>query len=359
VRIPSATLLVSLCLIGTGSAADVRRTMEFELGGQRIEGTPLTNTASGVELLGRDGRLWSIAPSEARSLKQTGSSFQSYPVSVLKGRLQAELGKGFRVVATSHYLVAFPTGVRANWAERFEDLYRSFALYFSVRGFHLEAPEFPLIAIVWPDQQSFARACAADRGGVPAGLLGYYSPISNRIMLYDTGGGRGSAEDWQQTSATIIHEATHQTAFNTGIHRRFADTPRWLVEGLGMMFEAPGVSNSRAYTRREDRINHDRFDYFRSRIAPKHKPDLLEALVNSDRLFSLDASIAYAEAWALSFYLVETQPRKYSQYLTLTAQRQPGQAYPPARRLADFTSIFGSNFRMLDAQFLRFMAELK
>ena len=120
-------------------------------------------------------------------------------------------------------------------------------MYFSVRGFHLQEPEFPLVAIVWPDQQSFARACAADRGGSAMGILGYYSPVSNRIMLYDIGGGRGSDDDWRQTSATIIHEATHQTAFNTGIHRRFSDSPRWLVEGLGMMFEAQACGTRALY----------------------------------------------------------------------------------------------------------------
>ncbi len=349
---------ISFCLIQTAVAAELRRTMELDLGGQKIEGTPLASSSAGVELLGRDGRLWTVPAQAARSLKQTSSSFQSYPASVLKTRLQAELGKGFHVVSTGHYLVAYPEKVRANWPARFEELYRSFALYFSVRGFHLHEPEFPLIAIVWPDQRSFTRAYAADRGSAPAGLLGYYSPISNRIMLYDMGNGRASDEAWEQTSATIIHEATHQTAFNTGIHRRFADTPRWVVEGLGMMFEAPGVWNSRAHTRREDRINHDRLDYFRERLAPRHKPELLESMIGSDRLFSSDTLAAYAEAWALSFYLVETQPRKYSQYLTVTAERPIGQAYVPAKRLADFTAVFGSNFRLLEAQFLRFMADL-
>jgi len=332
--------------------------VELNLSGQRIEGTPLLQTAAGVELLGRDGRLWSIGPQGVGALRQTGSAFQSYPASIMVGRLQSELGKSFQIVNTGHYLVALPQGVRTNWAERFEELYRSFALYFSVRGFRLQNPEFPLVAIVWPDQQSFARACVADRGANPSGLLGYYSPISNRIMLYDVGGGRGDSDDWRQTSATIIHEATHQTAFNTGIHRRFSDSPRWLVEGLGMMFEAPGVWNSRAYTRREDRINRDRWDYFRQRIAPSHKTELLESMLGSDRLFSIDPGKGYAEAWALSFFLVETQPRKYSQYLSLTAARPIG-SYPSAQRLADFTSVFGSNLRLLEAQFLRFMAELR
>jgi hypothetical protein len=360
VRALLAIMTTALCLTQCASAADSpRRTVEFEVNGQRIEGTPLSTSTAGVELLGRDGRLWSFSPQAAREIKQTGSSFHSYPVSVLKGQLQAELGKSFRIVSTGHYLVALPEGVKTNWAERFEELYRSFALYFSVRGFQLHEPEFPLIAIVWPDQASFMRASAADRGSAPAGVLGYYSPISNRIMLYDMGNGHGDGDDWRRTAATIIHEATHQTAFNTGIHQRFSQTPRWLVEGLGMMFEAPGVWNSRAYTRREDRINRGRFDYFRGRVAPNHKPELLQELISSDRLFSIDPLASYAEAWALSFFLVETQPRKYSEYLALTARRPAGQPYPAAKRLSDFASVFGSDFRMLEARFLRFMAELR
>jgi Protein of unknown function (DUF1570) len=360
VRALPTTIAIALSLAQSASAADAaRRTVELEVNGQRIEGTPLSNSKAGVELLGRDGRLWTFSPQAARELKQTGSSFQSLPVSVLKGQLQAELGKNFRIVSTGHYLVALPEGVKTNWAERFEELYRSFSLYFSVRGFQVREPEFPLIAIVWPDQASFMRASAADRGNAPAGVLGYYSPISNRIMLYDMGNGHGDAEDWRRTSATIIHEATHQTAFNTGIHQRFSETPRWLVEGLGMLFEAPGVWNSRANTRREDRINRGRFDYFRKRIVPNHKPELLQAIVSSDRLFSIDPQLAYAEAWALSFFLVETQPRKYSDYLALTARRPAGQAYPAAKRLSDFASIFGADFRMLEARFLRFMADLR
>ncbi|MFN9752880.1 MAG: DUF1570 domain-containing protein [Planctomycetota bacterium] len=29
----------------------------------------------------------------------------------------------------------------------------------------------------------------------------------------------------------MVHEATHQIAFNTGIHSRFAPMPRWFTEG--------------------------------------------------------------------------------------------------------------------------------
>ena len=53
--------------------------------------------------------------------------------------------------------------------------------------------------------------------------------------------------DWTTNADTIIHEAAHQTAFNTGVHTRCGDSPRWLVEGLGTMFEARKVRAQRRH----------------------------------------------------------------------------------------------------------------
>jgi hypothetical protein len=78
-------------------------------------------------------------------------------------------------------------------------------------------------------------------------------------------------------------------------------------------------------------------------------------LVSNDRLFKSDMDMAYAEAWALTFYLSQTQPTKYAAYLARTARRPDFQAYSSTQRLADFTAVFGDNFRLLDAQFLQYM----
>ena len=85
----------------------------------------------------------------------------------------------------------------------------------------------------------------------------------------------------------------------------------------------------------------------------------MQALVASDRLFRSNPQAAYAEAWALTFYLVETQPRKYTKYLTLTAERPPFTQYTAAQRTADFTAVFGDDWRMLEARFLRFIKGLQ
>jgi len=327
------------------------------LHGQEVEGRPLRWDERQVNLLGRDGRLWQFAPEEAADYRKTSDRFQPYSASELRARLLRELGQEFEVTATSHYVVAHAKGQRDQWAARFEELYRSFVHYFLVRGFRLSDPPVPLVGVVCRNRADFVRYAA--RQGAPAGggILGYYCLESNRIVLYDAGD--SGAGDWQQTASVLLHEATHQTAFNTGVHSRCADPPVWVAEGLATMFEAPGVYDSRRYPQRSQRINRERFEEFRSAVAPRHRPQLLADLVATDNFFRAAPSAAYAEAWALTFYLVETQPRKYADYLARTARRAPFSADSSAQRTADFTAVFGADWRMLEAQLLRFMAGLK
>ncbi|MBN2476117.1 MAG: DUF1570 domain-containing protein [Pirellulales bacterium] len=355
----AAILIVITCIFPTSPATAIEPVdwmVELRLDGRSIEGTPLAWDARVVHLLGRDGRLWQFPPRKAADFRKTSDRFRCYTVSELRAVLLRELGRDFEVSGTTHYLVAHPAGERDKWAERFENLYRSFVQYFSVRGFRTAPPPFPLIGVVCRDRGDFARYCA--RQGLPntSGVLGFYARDSNRIVLYDM-----SAEDsrsWQQNASVIIHEATHQTAFNTGIHSRYVQPPLWVVEGLATMFEAPGVYDSQHYKHRADRINRDRLEAFRQLVAPRHKPELLSAIVASDEAFRTDTAAAYAEAWALSFYLVETQPRKYTHYLARTADRPAFSRYTAAERVADFVAVFGDDWQMLEARFLRFVEDL-
>ena len=333
--------------------------VELTLGGRRIEGMPLAWDSQWVHLLGRDGQLWEFDPKEASDFRKTSDRFRGYSISRLRATLLRELGQGFEVSGTGHYLVAHPSGKRSQWARRFEDLYRSLVHYFSVRGFSPQEPAFPLIGIVCKNRQDFFRYAAVAGAAASPGLLGYYSPRTNRIVLYDVGSGHADASQWQQNAATVIHEATHQTAFNTGIHSRYTATPVWVVEGLATLFEAPGVYNSRVYTQQSDRINRDRLRQFKALVVPRHRPEVLSGMIASDRLFRTNPAAAYAEAWALTFYLVETQAGKYTEYLVCTARRPPFRQYTAAERTADFTAVFGDDFRMLQARFLRFMAKVE
>ncbi len=358
-RTAIGTILIGiLCGLTARAEAADRGMVELTLDGQKIEGEPLAWNSQEVHLLGRDGRLWQFDPNQASDYRETSSRFRPYSVSELRAELLRELGQSFQVTGTGHYLVAHPKGRRDQWAQRFEDLYRSFVHYFSVRGFKPAKPPFLLIAVVCHDKEEFYRLSA--RQGLPSapGVLGWYAHGSNRIFLYDAGGGHDNARDWKQNASVAIHEATHQTAFNTGVHSRYVPTPVWVAEGLATYFESPGVYDSEHHPLQADRINRGRFDGFRQMI-PHHKPEVLAAMIGSDQIFRVAPGAAYAEAWALTFYLMETQPRKYAEYLRRTVARPRFEDYSAKERLADFTAIFGSDWRMLDARFLRFMAEIE
>ena len=357
----AASFLVALLVsgaTGTPTATPFSGMISLRLGGQVVEGQPLAWDAKEVRLLGRDGRLWQFPPGEATDWRQLSHRFTPATISELRADLLRELGREFEVTTTTHYVVAHGRGQRDRWAERFEGLYREFITYFGKRGFKLREPEFPLVGIVLRDETEFRKYAAASGTPAPPGLIGYYSLATNRILVYDVDPA-GNYDAWHETATTILHEATHQAAFNTGVHGRYTPPPLWVVEGLATLFEAPGVYNARYHAARADRINGGRLEDFRRVVAPKHSPELIVSMLAGDSLFRTHPAAAYAEAWALTFYLIETQPANYARYVALTAARPPFTDYPAADRVGDFSSVFGDNWVMLEAQLLRFMAGLR
>jgi hypothetical protein len=333
--------------------------IRLDLSGRTLEGTVLQTANEKIFFLTRDGQLAEFLANKATNFSEVPGGFKSYSQSEIRGSLLREFGQGYEVSGVGHYLVVHPAGKRDQWAPRFEELYRSFIHYFTARGWPLSEPRFPLVAVVCPREADFWQKANKDGLQRSSGVLGYYSPVTNRILMYDAAANAGSGYDWTTNADTIIHEAAHQTAFNTGVHGRFVHPPRWVVEGLGTMFEARGVWQSQTYPNLHDRINRGRLGSFRSYASGRRPDDAISRIVSSDRLFSADPDGAYAEAWALSFFLVETEPKKYTQFLAKTASRPAFTDYRAPERLKDFTDVFGSDLVMLDARLKRFVAGLK
>src|SRR5690606_26419230 len=61
---------------------------------------------------------------------------------------------------------------------------------------------------------------------------------------------------------TLIHEATHQLAFNLGLHSRLGETPRWVVEGLAMLFEEDSRRDDTLGQSTAMRVNRSRYIWF-------------------------------------------------------------------------------------------------
>jgi hypothetical protein len=386
-----------VALTGTLQAASPPL-IEVEVAKEKFQGRVDAHSDAFFWLLGQDGRLRGLANDKVKKFRQVSPRFSSYSATVLRDQLRHELGKSFDVVGTRHYTVCAAGDSKAKaYAETFEELFRSFQAYFSVRGFKVNEPEFPLVAIIFPDYESFARYAAAESVSVSKNLKGYYLSTSNRVALYEdaaSAAAQHSLLDWprdlpvrsvlestarfpngslwnddEETRAwgaiegslkdTMIHEATHQVAFNTGLHSRIGASPKWVVEGLATVFEAPGIRNTSANSGVKTRINRQRFIWFGNFREFRRKPKSLEGFISDDDFFKSDVLDAYSEAWAFSFFLIETRPRAYADYLRAIAAHDPLEAYPAQARLADFKRTVSKEIPLLEAEYLRFMAGIK
>jgi len=331
-------------------------TLSLKVKGQQIEGMPLSWDSASVRLLGRDGTLWQFPPSAATEYRQVADNFQGFSAGELRSQLIHEFGKSYDVSGTGSYLVVHPIGQRGIWPQRFDEMYREMVVYFTARRIEVSKPKFPLVAVVLPSQAEFIEyASKAGIGNLSKNVQGLYHLVSNRVLVFDTGSGGAAGEP---DFSTVIHETAHQTAYNTGVHSRFGNTPVWVVEGIGTMFEAPGVHNSRQYRQVSDRINVYRRTEF-LKLLDNRPNNLLSQLIGSDKIFQLDWRAAYANAWALTFYLSERETTKYAEYLQKTAQRPPFTPYSATDRLKDFTDTFRPELQMLDLRMVRFIKSLE
>lgn len=346
-------------LVSCGASATLGAEFMFEatFGNKMLEGQALEWTDSQMLLLARDGAIHHIDPRTAKNARRTAPRFQGFSPSEMRNALYHEYGEGMTVTSTGHYLVVHRRGESDAWAQRFEQLYRAFQSYFRVRGFKLSRPRFPLVAVIFGSRDEYYQHADAEGVDLLPNTLGHYDPKSNRVLMFDRVASNDS--DWGATANTIVHEATHQTAYNVGLHSRTTETPTWVVEGLATMFEARGVYQSEAYDTRRSRVNLARLDDFNYYADGDDRHRTIIELVSSDNAFRGTPERAYANSWALTFYLSETRPREYERYLKIIASRPPLANYSAVDRVRDFQSAFGGDIDLLETNFLTWMDELR
>ncbi len=398
----SLTIIVAAVLTCAAATALAGKPalLEFQQKGKTYRGKLVAHDEDHCWLMARDGQLSQLRFRDVSKFRRVSPRFERFTAAELRDQLRREFGKEYDVTGTEHYLVCAARGRVRAYCRLFEDVYRQFYIYFSTRGLPISQPEFPLVAIVFPDRKSFHDYCRKDGFPASTGLAGYYLTTTNRIALSgvqmqslsgdpadpssttarvglsdlfranDASASLPSPADlqwsnnrWAPTVAgnvkdTIIHEATHQVAYNTGLHSRIGENPRWVVEGLATVFEAPGTRQNSRNLPAKTRINRERYIRFGSFVKRRRKPKSLAAFVGSDEMFRTRTLDAYSQAWALSFFLIDTRPAQYARYLKTIATRDPFEAYTAPRRVADFKQAFGADLDWLDVRFLRFVERL-
>ncbi len=167
-----------------------------------------------------------------------------------------------------------------------------------------------------------------------------------------------SAPDAVRNVATIVHEATHQIAFNCGLHTRLSDCPLWFSEGIAVFCETPDLRSAKGWSGMGG-VNPMRLPQFRQYLRQRPS-DSLRTLISTDKRFrdrsqGLDA---YAEAWALTYFLIRQHSKQYVEYLRMLSAKKPILTDTPQDRIVQFERHFG-DLKRLDAEFLRYMAKVR
>jgi hypothetical protein len=373
-----ATFLCGILVIAP--AAGVEQVV-FRDGRQQreVEGRLVVEAQDGgLLILAADGVLWAITPEQQISRSSDDRPFRPLTAEQLSKQLLAELPGTFRTYQTAHYLICYDTSIGyAQWCGAlFERLYATFTNFWSKRGFPLQEPEFPLVAVIFAERADYLKFSRSELGEAAESIIGYYSLQTNRMTMYDLTGAeaalRGTARSSSATSisqilsrpealrtvTTVIHEAVHQIAFNCGMHARFSDCPLWFTEGIAMYFETPDLTSARGW-RGVGAVNQARLQQFNQYL--RNRPaNSLHTLIRDDSRFRdpKKALDAYAEAWALTWFLLRQRSDQYIGYLKALSAKKPLIEDGPEKRIQQFEEHFGK-IEQLEAELLRFISKMR
>ncbi|QEG42335.1 DUF1570 domain-containing protein [Roseimaritima ulvae] len=322
---------------------------------QEVRGEVMVEARDGgLLLLGDDGRIWTVQPDQIKDRTSDDQPLRPVDEDTTEQRLLAEMPAGFEVYRTNHYLICHNTNERyVAWVgSLFEKLHRGFYAYWKNQGWELQSPRFPLVGLVFADRESFLKYARPELGESADSIIGYYNLETNRITTFNM-------PNPERNVATVIHEAMHQLAYNSGLQRRFADNPMWVSEGLAVFFEAPDFSTPGGW-RSIGRINTVNLQRFKKFLASRPGDSLLTLLGDDQRFRDPhSATAAYSEAWALNYFLLKTRRKQYVAYLKQLSEGEPLQSRGPRERVQMFEQAMGVDLAKLEAQFLPFIVRLR
>ena len=385
VRASFVTLLVAVLLsqwCGSWQSLFASEQLTVKQNGKtsRLSGEIMVEAQDGGLLfLARDGALWIVQPEELLQRKRLSQEVKPLSQTEMSAQLMKEMPTGFRIHKTAHFLICYNTSkAYAQWCGAlYERLYRAFYGYWKTAGITLQEPRYPLVAMVFEDRQTYLKYSRLDLGTAATAAIGYYNMRTNRTIAYDLTGVEGVAGGSQRLSsashinrvlsqpaaertvATIVHEATHQLAYNSGLQRRYADNPFWVSEGMAIFFETPDLKSTKGW-RTLGGVNRVNLFNFRKYLSAR-PADSLQTLFLTDERFRdpEQAADAYAEAWALNYFLLRTRKDQYVTFLQKLAAQSPLTPADDARRLSEFKAVFGEDLQKLDTEFLRYMRRIR
>lgn len=321
-------------------------------------------------ILDGDGTLVVVSPDQLQSIEVQSGPLAITPAKELGEKILAEMPPGSSFFVTEHYVVCYnTTETYARWnAKLYETRLAGFLKFWQSKGLKLQKPRFPLVALIFATKQDYVAYAKQDFDG-SEGTFGYYHQTKNRLASYDLTGIEGvlppgvrvnreallntilARPEAERTVSTVIHEASHQMAFNCGLQTRLGDNPLWLSEGIATFFETPnGIGKLNT------------FNYSNLiQILPGRTPDTLAVLLTDDsRLRNAETTtMGYAEAWGLFHFLVNSNPKGMVKYLGIIRQLPVGSPSSSKERLALFQACFGDDLEKLEREFIKHIRKIR
>jgi hypothetical protein len=313
----------------------------------------------------RTGAIVTYQPDEIERRETTPDPFEPLDADTIGQALVEEFGPAFRIHKTEHYVVVYDTHpVYARWtAGTLEKLHGAFYAFWEREKVELSPPEFPLPVLLFRDKPSYIEGTRAELGEDAGKLVSFYSLKTNRVYAYDvteTSARAGLQFDLRllrqpamlSNVTNIVHESTHQVAFNSGLQHRFAGHPLWWSEGLATYFEAPDFSGGRGW-RTVGAPNVPRLVEFRKAL-PRLRAGTLAEMLKSDASFRdpVVAAEMYAQAWTFIYWAFKNRSAEMTAFAK-AQQELPALSDPsPEDRIAAFEQAFGKTVSEVEQAFL-------
>ena len=342
-------------------------------GAREVSGRILVEAQDGGLLLEeRNGRIRQLTPAMIESTATAESTFSPMTNDELGNDLLSQVSAGFEIHQTDHYVIC------SNSAEEYsafvgkllEKVFDQYFQFMEEQEIAVRQPAAKLPVIILQSQAEFKEFAVAQHPETSfEDTPGYYSLRDNQILLMDLTRDRSlrsatairkRLSDQPLQVATMVHEAVHQLAFNTGLQIRMADNPIWLSEGLALYFEPIAPRSSNLWIRP-------------GLVSGRHHPVFVtnsengtieipfRDLLSVDKAFlSADTmATAYAESWGLTSYLFRQQKDGMRKYLTKISQRKPLQRVSPEERVAEFEDAFGKSSDEIERETVSFVRRLR
>ena len=309
---------------------------------------------SAVLLEERNGKLHQISLRLIESRDDAETLFAPFTSTELAQDLLVQVPAGFEITETEHYVISSNSAIEyvEFCGKLLESVFDQYFRFMAELKVAVNEPARKLPIVIFANPSDFHAFAEKQHPEISfEDTPGYFSVSDNQTLLLDLTGDRSirSATSIRKRLAekplqvaTVVHEAVHQLAFNSGLQVRMADNPLWLSEGLAMYFES-GVSRSSLLLSRPGLVNPRHHPTFMKLVQDDRISNDLKSLIESDMAFQNAAEMpaAYAKSWALTHYLFREEQIGMQKYLQSIATRKPMVGLTAEQRTQEFQDAFG------------------